>query len=71
VAPGVPVFGVLAGGEVWGGDGLVPHDLQRLLIKMEGDVFEGQQQGTAGDELRRRPRRGVVVPGKGPVNMGE
>jgi hypothetical protein len=26
--------GVLAGGKVRGGDGLVPHDLQRLLIMM-------------------------------------
>jgi hypothetical protein len=40
-ASGVPVSGVLAGGEVRGGDGLVPHDLQRLLIMMGGDVLEG------------------------------
>jgi hypothetical protein len=38
---GVPVSGVLAGGEVRGGDGPVPHDLQRLLIKMGGDVLKG------------------------------
>jgi hypothetical protein len=30
-----------ASGEVRGGDGPVPHDLQRLLIMMGGDVLEG------------------------------
>jgi hypothetical protein len=34
-------------------------------------VLEGHQRSTAGDEQWRRPRRGVVVPGKGPVNTGE
>jgi hypothetical protein len=34
MAPGVPVSGVLAGGEVWGGDESMPHDLQRLLNMM-------------------------------------
>jgi hypothetical protein len=71
MATGVPVSGVLAGGEVWGGDGPVPHDLRRLLIKMGGDVLEGQQRSTAGDEKWRRPRRGVVVPGEGPASTGE
>jgi hypothetical protein len=71
MAPGVPVSGVLAGGEVRGGDGPVPHDLRRLLIKMGGDVLEGQQRSTAGDEQWRRPCWGVVVPGEGPANMGE
>jgi hypothetical protein len=41
MAPDVPVSGILAGGEVRGGDGPVPHDLQRLLIMMGGDVLEG------------------------------
>jgi hypothetical protein len=71
MAPDVPVSSVLAGGEVRGGDGLVPHDLQRLLIKMGDDVLEGQQRSTAGNEQWRRPSRGVVVPGEGPVNTGE
>jgi hypothetical protein len=68
---GVPVSGVLAGGEVRGGDGPVPQDLRRLLIKIGGDVLEGQQRSTAGDEQWRRPRRGVVVPGEGPANTRE
>jgi hypothetical protein len=71
MAPGVPISGILAGGEVRGGDGLAPHDLQRLLIKMGDDVLEGQQRSTASDEQWRRPRRGVVVPGEGPANTGE
>jgi hypothetical protein len=41
-ASGVPVSGVLAGGEVRVGEGLVPHDLQRLLNTMGGDVLEEQ-----------------------------
>jgi hypothetical protein len=71
MAPGVPVSGVLAGGEVRGGDWLVPYDLRRLLIKMGGDVLEGQKWSTAGDEQWPRPRRGVVIPGEGPANTGE
>jgi hypothetical protein len=71
MAPGVPVSGVLAGGEVWGGDESMPHDLQRLLNMMGGDVFEGQQRSTAGDEQWWRPRRGVVVPSEGPANTGK
>jgi hypothetical protein len=35
---------------------------------MEGDVLEDQWQSTAGDKQWRRPRRGIVVPGKGPAN---
>jgi hypothetical protein len=49
----------------------VPHDLQRLLIKMGDDVLEGQQRSTAGDEQWRRPCRGIVVPDEGPANTGE
>jgi hypothetical protein len=41
MVPGIHVSCVLAGGEVRGGDGPVPHDLQRLLIKMGGDVLKG------------------------------
>jgi hypothetical protein len=70
-ASGVPVPGVLAGGEVRGGDGPVPHDLRRLLVKIGGDVLEGQQRSTAGDEQWRRPCRGVVVPSEGPAKIGE
>jgi hypothetical protein len=42
MAFGVPVSGVLAGGEVRGGEESVLHDLQRLLNTMGGDVLEGQ-----------------------------
>jgi hypothetical protein len=36
-----------------------------------GDVHQGQRRSTVGGEQWRRPRRGVVVPGEGPANMGE
>jgi hypothetical protein len=38
---------------------------------MEGDALEEQWRSTAGDKQWRRPRRGIVVPGEGPANMGE
>jgi hypothetical protein len=63
----VSISGVLPGGEVRGGDGLVPQDLRRLRIKIGGDVLEGQQRSMAGDEQWRRPCRGIVVPSEGPV----
>jgi hypothetical protein len=71
MAPGVPVSGVLAGGEVLAGDGLVLRDLQALRCPPVGDVHQGQRRSTVGGEQWRRPCRGVVVPGEGPVNMGE
>jgi hypothetical protein len=49
----------------------VLHDLQELVNTMEGDVLEEQWRSTAGEERWWRPRRRVVVPGEGPVNMGE
>jgi hypothetical protein len=62
---------VLAGGEGRAGDELALHDPHDLLIMMGGDVLEGQQRCTAGDEQWRRPCRGVIVPGEGPANMGK
>jgi hypothetical protein len=49
----------------------VQRDLQGLLNTMEGDVLKERWQSTAGDEQWRRPRRGIVVLGEGPANMGE
>jgi hypothetical protein len=41
-ASGISVSGVLAGGEVLGGEGSMLHNLQRLLNTMGGDVLEEQ-----------------------------
>jgi hypothetical protein len=71
MACGVLVSGVLASGEVLAGDGLVLRDLQVLWCPPVGDVHQDRRRSTAGDEQWRRPRRGVVVPGEGPANMGE
>jgi hypothetical protein len=70
-APGVPVSGVLAGGEVLAGDGLVLRDLPALRCPPVGDVHRDQRQSMVGGEQWRRPHRGVVVPGEGLANMGE
>jgi hypothetical protein len=71
MVPGVPISGVLAGGEVLTGDGLVLRDLQTLRCPPVGDVQQDRRRSTAGDEQWRRPRRGVVVPGEGLANTGK
>jgi hypothetical protein len=49
----------------------VLRDLQRLRVLKVGDVLDKQQQGMAGGEVWRQLRRGIVVPGEGPVNAGK
>jgi hypothetical protein len=71
MVPGVPVSGVLAGGEVLARDGLVLHDLQTLQCPPVSDVQQDRRRRTAGDEQRWRPRRGIIVPGEGPANTRE
>jgi hypothetical protein len=66
-----PGWRVLAGGEGRAGDELALHDPHDLLIMMGGDVLEGQQRSTAGDEQWWQPRWGVVVPGEGSANTGK
>jgi hypothetical protein len=69
MASGISVHSILAGGGVLGGDDLVLRDLQVLRCPQVGDVHQDQRRSTAGGEGWRRPCRGVVVPGEGPVNM--
>jgi hypothetical protein len=59
------------GGEVLGGERLVLHGLQELLITMVGDVLEEQWRSMAGDERWRRPWWRAHVPGEGPANMNQ
>jgi hypothetical protein len=52
---GASVRRVLASGEGLAGEEPVLYDLQDSLIKMVGDVLEGQWRSMAGDDGWRRP----------------
>jgi hypothetical protein len=49
--------GVLAGGEVAGGDGLVGHELRDPGNSLGGEVHDGRRWITTGDGEVRRPWR--------------
>jgi hypothetical protein len=51
---GVSIRRVLAGGEVFGGEEQVLHDLQDLLFSKGGDVHQEEWWSMAGGEEWRR-----------------